>query len=118
VRIYINSLGVGPGLLQRGESVNVQRGPLKPLYNSNTRAVTTLSCTDIKTGPKVYEYTGRQSVGDDVGELQRCGDAEDPNVACCDTLADEVQVDLHMLRALMLHRISGEVDDVDVIAVD
>jgi hypothetical protein len=29
-----------------------------------------------------------------------------------------VQVDLHVLRALMLHGISGEVDRADVVAVD
>jgi hypothetical protein len=33
-------------------------------------------------------------------------------------LPDEVQVDLHMLRALMLHGISGEVDGADVVIVD
>jgi hypothetical protein len=33
-------------------------------------------------------------------------------------LADEVQVDLHMLGALVMHGIGGEVDDADVVAVD
>jgi hypothetical protein len=33
-------------------------------------------------------------------------------------LADEVQVDLHVLRALMLHEIGGDVDRADVVAVD
>jgi hypothetical protein len=51
-------------------------------------------------------------------KLQRGGDAENLNITCSDTLADEVQVDLHMLRALMLHRIGGEVDGADVVAVD
>jgi hypothetical protein len=45
-------------------------------------------------------------------------DAEDPNVTCSDTLLDEVQVDLHMLHALMLHEIGGEVDGADVVALD
>jgi hypothetical protein len=31
---------------------------------------------------------------------------------------DEVKVDLHVLRALMLHKIGGEVDHVDVVTVD
>ena len=31
---------------------------------------------------------------------------------------DEVQVDLHVLRSLMLHDIGGEVDRTDVVAVD
>jgi hypothetical protein len=33
-------------------------------------------------------------------------------------LADEVQVDLHVVRALMLHGIGGEVDCTDVVTVD
>jgi hypothetical protein len=31
---------------------------------------------------------------------------------------DEVRVDLHVLRALMLHGVGGEVDYADVVAVD
>jgi hypothetical protein len=45
-------------------------------------------------------------------------DAENPNVTGNDTLADEVQVDLYVLRALMLHGVGGEVDRADVVAVD
>jgi hypothetical protein len=50
--------------------------------------------------------------------MQRGGDAENTNVTGSDTLADEVYVDLHVLRALMLHEIGGEVDCADVIVVD
>jgi hypothetical protein len=50
--------------------------------------------------------------------MQRGGDAENPNVTGSDTLADEVQVNLHVLCALMLHGIGGEVDRADVVAVD
>jgi hypothetical protein len=42
----------------------------------------------------------------------------DTDIAGSDTLADEVEVDLHVLRALMLHEIGGEIDRADVIAVD
>jgi hypothetical protein len=45
-------------------------------------------------------------------------DVENPNITCSDTLADEVQVDLHVHRTLMLHEIGGEVDRADVIAVN
>jgi nucleoside-triphosphatase THEP1 len=58
------------------------------------------------------------TLGEDVGELQRGGDVENPNVTGGDMLADEVQVNLHVLRALMLHGIGGEVDCTDVVAVD
>jgi hypothetical protein len=50
--------------------------------------------------------------------LDSGGDAENPNATGSDTLADEVQVNLHMLRALMLHRVSGEVHRADVVTVD
>jgi hypothetical protein len=50
--------------------------------------------------------------------LQRGGDAENPNVTGSDTLADELQVDLHMLRALMMHGVGGEVDRTDIAARD
>jgi hypothetical protein len=50
--------------------------------------------------------------------MQRGGDAENPNVTGSDTFEHEVQVDLHMFRALMLHGVGGEVDRADVVAVD
>jgi hypothetical protein len=34
------------------------------------------------------------------------------------TFTDEVKVDLHMLGALMLYGVGGEVDGTDVVAVD
>jgi hypothetical protein len=49
----------------------------------------------------------------------RCGwDVENTNITGGHTLTDEVKVDLHMLRALMLHGTGGEVDRVDVVAID
>jgi hypothetical protein len=39
---------------------------------------------------------------------------EDADIADNDTLTDEVEVDLHVLRALVLHGIGG-VDHVDVV---
>jgi hypothetical protein len=49
-------------------------------------AVSTLSCTDVETGAKLGENTRRQPLGEDVGELQRGGDVENPNVTGDDTL--------------------------------
>ena len=43
---------------------------------------------------------------------------ENPNIADCDPVAHEMQVDLHMLRPLMLDGVSGEIHGADVIAVD
>ena len=43
---------------------------------------------------------------------------EDPNIADSDPVANEVQVDLHMLRPLMLNGVGGEIYGADVVAVD
>ena len=43
---------------------------------------------------------------------------EDPNIAGSDLVANEVQVDLHMLRPLMLNGVGGEIHGADVVAVD
>ena len=43
---------------------------------------------------------------------------EYPNIADDDSVAHEVQVDLHVLRPLMLNGVGGEVHGADVVAVD
>ena len=43
---------------------------------------------------------------------------KDPNIADSDPVANEVQVDLHILRPLMLNGVGGEIHGTDVIAVD
>ena len=43
---------------------------------------------------------------------------EYPDIADCDPVAHEVQVDLHMFRPLMLNGVGGEVHGADVVAVD
>ena len=43
---------------------------------------------------------------------------ENPNIADGDPVAHEVQVDLHVLRPLMLNVVGGEIHGADVVAVD
>ena len=43
---------------------------------------------------------------------------ENPNIADGDPVANEVQVDLHMVGPLVLNRVGGEVHRADVVAVD
>ena len=43
---------------------------------------------------------------------------ENPNTAKGNLLAHEVNIELNMLRPSMVHRVGGEVDRADVIAVD
>jgi hypothetical protein len=43
---------------------------------------------------------------------------EDTNVPDNNTLTDKVEINLNMLRALVLDRVGGEIDGVGVVAVD
>ena len=43
---------------------------------------------------------------------------EYPNIADGDSVAHEVEVDLHVLRPLMLDGVGGEIHGADVVAVD
>ena len=43
---------------------------------------------------------------------------ENPNISDSNPVTNKVEVDLHMLRALVLNRVGGEVHDADVVAVD
>ena len=43
---------------------------------------------------------------------------EDPNIADSNPFVNEVQVDLHMLRPLMLNGVGREIHDAGVVAVD
>jgi len=45
-------------------------------------------------------------------------DVENSNIDDGDLVANEVQVDLHMLGPLVLNRVGGEVHCADVVAVD
>ena len=45
-------------------------------------------------------------------------DMKDSNIADSDPVANEVQVDLHIFRPLMLNRVGGEIYGTDVVAVD
>jgi hypothetical protein len=43
---------------------------------------------------------------------------EDANISDCDTLMDEVKINLNMLGVLLLDEVVGEVDRTDVVAAD
>ena len=71
----------------------------------------------VEAGAKLRESRG-ETLGEDVGKLGGSRDMENPNIADGDLVAHEVQVDLHMLRPLMLDGVGGEVHGADVVAVD
>lgn len=49
-----------------------------------------------------------KTVGEDVGKLRACRDVMDVDVLGSNTLMDEIEVDLNILRALMLDMVDGK----------
>jgi hypothetical protein len=71
-----------------------------------------------EAGPELREGRGRKTLGEDVSELEGGRYMENPNISNSHPVTNEMQVNLHMLRPLMLNRVGGEVHDADVVAVD
>jgi len=67
---------------------------------------------------KIDEHRGRKSLGEDIGELRCRRYVKDPDVSNGNPLTDEVEINLNMLRALVLDGVGGEVHGADVVAVD
>jgi hypothetical protein len=60
----------------------------------------------------------RQAFRHDVRELVRGEDIKNLDLSQSNLLADEVIVDLNMLRATMMDEVGGHVDRTNVVAVD
>ena len=73
---------------------------------------------DTKTGPKLHEQLGRQAFRHDVRELVGRWNMKDPNLSQGHLFADEVNVDLDMLRATMMDRVGGHIDRADVVTIN
>jgi len=73
---------------------------------------------DTDTGPKFTKQLYMQSVNHDVCELMCGRDMEDTNLPQSNLLADEVDVNLDVLRATMMNRIDYHVDCTNVVAID
>jgi hypothetical protein len=91
----------------------------KPVHSNTPRTRSrTLVATDVETEPKLRKHRGGEALREDVIELRRCHTVEDADVSDVNLFADEMEINLNMLRLLMLNWVVGEVDNVDVVAVD
>jgi hypothetical protein len=72
---------------------------------------------DVETGSKLIKHQG-ETLREDVSELRCCRDMEDADLTDGNLLSDEMKINLHMLRALMLNGVGGEVHSANVVAVD
>ena len=76
------------------------------------------SMANVKIGSKLLKYRCWETLGEDIGVLGCHGDMENSNMTEGDTLPNKVEINLNVLRALMLDRIGGEVDSTDVVAIN
>jgi hypothetical protein len=81
-----------------------------PSHNSAT--------ADVETRSKLIKHRGGETLREDVGELRCRRDMEDVDLTDGNLLSDEMKINLHLLSALMLNGVGGEVHDADVVAVD
>jgi hypothetical protein len=81
-------------------------------------AIETLATANVEIGPKLREHQEGQPLGEHVSDLGSRRDVEDTNAPNGIALADKVKINLYMLGAVVLNGVGGEVDNVDVVAVD
>jgi hypothetical protein len=94
------------------------QSPLQHKDNTLTPLVVeTLGTIDVETGPKLLKHRCRESLGEDVGELRSGRDMENPHTLDGEPLANEVEVELNMLRALMLNGGGGEIHGANVVTI-
>jgi hypothetical protein len=84
----------------------------------NTLRSHSSATADVETGPKLIKHRGGEPLREDVGELRYRRDMEDADLTDHNLLSDKMKISLHMLSALMLNGVGGEVHSADVVAVD
>jgi hypothetical protein len=84
---------------------------------SNTPRSHNSATADVETGPKLIKHRGGETLREDDDKLRCRRDMEDTDLTD-GNLSDEMKINLHMLRALMLNGVGGEVYDTDVVVVD
>jgi hypothetical protein len=72
----------------------------------------------VEAEPELRGGRGRKTLCEYVSELGGGRNMENPNITNSHPVSNKVQVNLHMLRPLMLNRVGGEVHGADIVAVD
>jgi hypothetical protein len=85
---------------------------------SNTPHSRNVDGANVKTGAKLEEDRSGQPLREDVRKLRRRWDMKNTNITNGNALVDEVEINLDMLRALMLNRVSGQVDNTDIVTIN
>ena len=74
-------------------------------------------CVDIQIVSKVQEDRWRETLHEDISILERGRNVENTNIPEGDALTDKVEINLDMLRPLMLNRVGGKIYCTDIVAV-
>jgi hypothetical protein len=101
-----------PYLTQEEAQRTIKSNTLIPPHSHNS------TTSDIETEPKLIKHRVGETLCKDVDELRCRRDMEDADLIDGNILSDEIKINLHMLRALMLNGVGGEVHGTDVVAVD
>jgi hypothetical protein len=97
----------------------LHKSPLQGMHKySNTPIVKTLAAGDVETRLKLLKHQRREALGEDVDKLRSGRDMKNLHFSDGNPFASEVEVELDMLRLLMLDRIGGEVHGADVVTID
>ena len=116
--LYMSSIYTNTPLQSELPSQRCSRLDKKKVQRANTPPQPQLATGYVEAGAKLRERREGKTLGEYVGKLGGGRDMENPNIADGDPVAHEVQVDLHMLRPLMLDGVSGDIHGADVVAVD
>jgi hypothetical protein len=66
----------------------------------------------------IFQHRCRQTLCEDVHELGDRQHVQDEDITDGNAFLNQVEVDLYMLRTLMLNGVGGQVDGTDVVTVD
>jgi hypothetical protein len=85
---------------------------------SNTPRSLGVGWRNAKTGPELKENVRGQAFRHDIGELLRGGDVKDAKLAERHSFPHEMDVELDMLGATVVHGVGGEVAGRHIVVVD
>jgi hypothetical protein len=99
-------------LTQEEAQRTIEPNTLTPPHSHNS------DTADVETGPKLIKQRGGETLREDVGELRCRRDMEDADLTDGNLLSHEMKINLHMLCALILNGVGGEVHGTDVVTVN
>jgi hypothetical protein len=73
---------------------------------------------NVQAGSKLLEHRSGKALGENVGVLGCRRHMKYPNVAEDDSLPNKMEINLNVLRPLMLNWVAGEINGTNVVTID